>query len=938
MAGIYNVQVFAPSTNETARDFTVETLVAYNIELDAFFGTLRSLDGEAKTIVSTQRITEYSGSLFYRTTISESTYLPADGTAITLSGWIGTPRGLRVTSISTTSAQPSSTPYAVALLDMPNKTVYEADVYAETSVTASSASNSVVTYVKLGLTTGASSVADATLGTDTTSFDYAYQRYFNTEAQLDYILQFYNEYTSTWVNYNPGMAVLVPKNNQGNFYGYGGTLKVRAKIFADTLVEPNEEFRISAQLSNQSGNSVGTGPGEIAYSTITIRGEPTLTVPTSLTVEENITQYSIMATKPFNAEAVYVKFQLRNDTNPNTVDAVIGPLDGMFIDVSNSNIEYMTANASSWSPYTQGTAVLFPAFEPYIAFRVTFPYYDVLPEPSEVFLTAITTTDVTGVTNRISYVTTVTIQDNDPVPNYQVSVNNVTVNEASPYAIFTVTGTIGQAVTLRLGLQDTRWANRYLNQIEYYYKNMWVAFIYQVQMPQSGQLLVRVPILNNNIYDGTQERIFYLQAVIGGTVTASGDCYIRDDGTGDIYTFNNVSGVPEYGIPLDNDIEVITTTLDIKETYGHAIFLVRKPETSLQNIYAKFTTTTDLDPATEDAFLGVDTYNPANSIYPLQYWNPNNNSWVQYVPGTVLEIGVPGIAFRTGISTDTEIENPEVLLLKITTTNNTGTVEFRDFYSRVNIIDADAEGVKLQFKGPTQNFYFPALGGAFGIIVDGNRLLNLDGNAKILSIAGTNAKNPIKNITRTIRIPPNGYYEFEFSLFVISLFKITSVIIDNTFNDLYSKQLLISGITGNIGILAYYNATEAFVNPKNNLDTVYFHTQLSYVKILQELSINLTLPNITQFVSSSNEYATTNILTSTVIGVSNIPNPVLFFEVDGVLVPGTHRIQNAGTSARYCFVSIDSNSQVIINLLNLAYGSSLPSVTKFIKVYLAEAT
>jgi hypothetical protein len=819
---------------------------------------------------------------------------------------------------------------------MPNKTVFEADGYAEVLLTRGSAPDNVIVYVKLGLTTGANgAVADATLGVDTASFDSVYRRFFNNESQLDYVLQFFNDYSGTWVNYNPGMAVAFPSGPPG--FNYSSSLRVRAKIAIDTLVEPNEEFRISAQLSNQSGTSVGTGPGEIVYSTITIRGEPTLTVPASLTFDEGITQNFISVTKPPGSEAIYVKLELKNDTNPNTVDAVIGPLFAPFTDVGNDYVEYIDPNTGNGTPYTLGTAVLFPAFETLLQFRISFPYYDVRPEPDEVFLAVFTTTDVTGVSNRLSYTTTINLQDNDPVPNYQVSVNNVTVNEASPYAIFTVTGTIGQVVTL-VTYPNGDGGNRYLNQIEYYYNNVWVVYTGIALIPESGQLLVRLPIINNDIYDGTDTYVFQLYAVVGGTATAYGLCYIRDDGTGNFYTANNVTGEPEFGMLLDNDNQVITTRLFIKETYGYAIFVAHKPETSVQTVYAKFALTTDLDPATDDAFLGVDTYNLNNSVYPLQYWNIGINTWVEYVPDTIMQIPISGIVFRTGISIDTEIENPEVLLLKITATNDTGTVEFKDFYSRVTILDADAEGVKIELKGPTQNFYGTSLRAAFGINISGNRLVNLDGDAKILSIVGIGNISSIYNTTRNIRIPPNGYYEFDFSLQFATYFRITSIIIDTTFNDLYSRQLLISGITGNIGILAYYNAEEAFLNPQDNLDSVYFHSQLSYVKVLQEISINLTLPNITAFAGSSDVYATDNILTSIDIGASSIPNPVIFLEIDGVAIPGTHQIQSAGSSARHCFISISNNSRVKVNLLNLAYNSSLPATTKLIKVYLGEAT
>ena len=144
-----------------------------------------------------------------------------------------------------------------------------------------------------------------------------------------------------------------------------------------------------------------------------------------------------------------------------------------------------------------------------------------------------------------------------------LSVNSINVNEASPYAVFTITGVAGQQVKLELGNTavttdidatlgtDTGNAGTGVP-LQYYNGVSWVDYTSgsYVSIPLgSTSLLVRTAISNDNVYEGAET--FTLKATNTGNTTVEGIATIRDDGTGSLYPDNN-TGATGVG-RLDND-------------------------------------------------------------------------------------------------------------------------------------------------------------------------------------------------------------------------------------------------------------------------------------------------------------------------------------------------------------------------------------------------
>ena len=121
-----------------------------------------------------------------------------------------------------------------------------------------------------------------------------------------------------------------------------------------------------------------------------------------------------------------------------------------------------------------------------------------------------------------------------------VAVTSPTVNEASPYAVFTVTGTAGQTVSLGLtagtgtgGGTDFGSATATTN-LQYSIDGgaNWLDYSTTgaFALPAGGSVLVRTPINNDATPDNNEA--FTLTATPAGGQAATGTGTIKDDGTG----------------------------------------------------------------------------------------------------------------------------------------------------------------------------------------------------------------------------------------------------------------------------------------------------------------------------------------------------------------------------------------------------------------------
>ena len=248
-------------------------------------------------------------------------------------------------------------------------------------------------------------------------------------------------------------------------------------------------------------------------------------------------------------------------------------------------------DGSSWAAYT-GAAVTIPASG---SLFVRVPVVqDTANEGSEtVLLDAINSNGIvksgtsfivddgtgaiyTGAISGGALTTSSATKDDDR----SFTVTGATVNEASPYAIFSIAGAVGQKVaSLSLAAGTATSGSDFDPTITYYNGSAWVAFTAETAIPAGGTLLVRVPILNDGPintgpYEGPEG--FGLVASNTGGRGFTGTSGIADDGTGDVFLASNTSGVADSGQSLDRDSAVTVTALTptVNEASPHAFFSV----------------------------------------------------------------------------------------------------------------------------------------------------------------------------------------------------------------------------------------------------------------------------------------------------------------------------------------------------------------------------
>ncbi|HEY9763093.1 MAG TPA: VCBS domain-containing protein, partial [Trichocoleus sp.] len=159
-----------------------------------------------------------------------------------------------------------------------------------------------------------------------------------------------------------------------------------------------------------------------------------------------------------------------------------------------------------------------------------------------------------------------------------ITVSSPIVNEASPYAVFEVSGAPNQWA--RLGLTDGSAIklSDYGSNLQYWNVNTWKNYTDNsfIQIPAGGKLLVRTSILNDApaTYEGPEN--FALTATNTGGKSTQGTATIVDDGTGTKYLETVTNGIPDTSTnDLDNDLQVkVVATTPINEGSTYALFTV----------------------------------------------------------------------------------------------------------------------------------------------------------------------------------------------------------------------------------------------------------------------------------------------------------------------------------------------------------------------------
>jgi hypothetical protein len=152
-------------------------------------------------------------------------------------------------------------------------------------------------------------------------------------------------------------------------------------------------------------------------------------------------------------------------------------------------------------------------------------------------------------------------KDNDAIA---LTVTSPTVNEASPYAVFTVGGILNQLVSLTLtaGTATPGAGNDYIASMEVSTNGgtTWTAYTTgNVALAGTGgTLLVRVPVLNDDIYESNET--FTLTATSTSGAASVGTATIVDDDNSTIFN--------------DNDIALTVTSPTVNEASPYAVFTV----------------------------------------------------------------------------------------------------------------------------------------------------------------------------------------------------------------------------------------------------------------------------------------------------------------------------------------------------------------------------
>jgi hypothetical protein len=160
-----------------------------------------------------------------------------------------------------------------------------------------------------------------------------------------------------------------------------------------------------------------------------------------------------------------------------------------------------------------------------------------------------------------------------------LTVNTVRVNEASPYAVFEVTGAANQLAQLALanGISPLAsgggvdYANNTATVLQYLVGSTWTNYTANenVSLGASGKLFVRTLIINDTTPDSNET--FRLTATNTGSVLVSGLATIMDDGTGDV--FRNDGTVNPNAIK-DDERSISVNDITVNEGSGHAVFEV----------------------------------------------------------------------------------------------------------------------------------------------------------------------------------------------------------------------------------------------------------------------------------------------------------------------------------------------------------------------------
>ncbi|MDD2727967.1 cadherin-like domain-containing protein, partial [Malikia sp.] len=329
----------------------------------------------------------------------------------------------------------------------------------------------------------------------------------------------------------------------------------------------------------------GSGTDDTSTLAITVDAVVDPVAVSSPTVNE-ASPYAVFTVTGVPGEAVTLQLASGSATMGGTDFGTVGA----------TPLELSTDGGLSWTPYS--TSATFPADGKLLA--RTPVQQDSAYEGSETFTLKATPVDAADATGATGATGTATIRDDGAGTVFKadgsedasaakdddrlIKIPDVTVNEASPYAVFRIEASGGQRFTLSLqdgpdhvdpAIATATAGTDYGNSLETYDGVKWVAYVpgSLVSVPASGSvLLVRVPVFNDSEYEGTHA--FTLVATIPGTAAVTSNGIIGDYGTGAIF---NDSGAEDRFAPKDDDRGIKVDSPIVNEGSDFVVFTIQGP-------------------------------------------------------------------------------------------------------------------------------------------------------------------------------------------------------------------------------------------------------------------------------------------------------------------------------------------------------------------------
>ncbi|MAW52920.1 MAG: hypothetical protein CME01_08840 [Geminicoccus sp.] len=252
-----------------------------------------------------------------------------------------------------------------------------------------------------------------------------------------------------------------------------------------------------------------------------------------------------------------------------------------------------------------------------------------------------------------------------------LSITDITVNEASPYAVFTVTGPDGTTINdLSLEDGDSSGNNKTLNlsdnQVEYWDGSSWEVFssATPITIGSNETLLLRVAIDEEQdtfVDDGEKFQLIVTSA--GGPVV-TGVATINDNGGGTKFPgtveTTNPPAPTEDPTDLDTDTDLVSINdVIVNEASDYAVNIISGENNLVLN-----------------SLTIVDAGNTVIQNFDIRVYDYSTDTWVPFTTGTQLnDDGILPVRTTITEEQEEEIDSGEVFQLQV---NPTGTVTIMD--------------------------------------------------------------------------------------------------------------------------------------------------------------------------------------------------------------------------------------------------------------------